>query len=755
MTETSVPTKTISSRRAALATSWIGRRELRAPAVGIAVLLLLPLARDLWVAQLVLVPLVLMLPGLLLLRALRVPGTVVRGSPAYVPCASLVVLLASGLAADLVGPALGVAQPLRLWPLLVSLAICCLGLLAGSLAAGPDVVVTMSGSSWRLRPLMLVVLPVLAAAGAAELNNGHGPTLAIVAAVLTLLAVVALPIAAPRLGVGVLRAAVFVVGLSRAWSFSLRGQSVYGFDISTEYYDLQETVAHGLWLVTHTNDAYGAMLSTTVLPAELHEITGLSALMIFKALYPIILAVFPVLIFDLAAKFVEHRWAAVAALLVGVQSYFAQQVTAVARQEIALVLFAGLIVVLFDQKLGHAKWPLLMLLGLGVVVTHYSTTYLAITILLLAVFAQLVVSRIRRRRGVNGSLVVALITVMAGAALWYGAITHSTSNLSQFTQTVRAEGFSLLPNRTAGENPILAYLTGNSDQAGSATAYQQYIQHHYSVDLPYVVPLPNANQATNALLDDKTPGGTALTAILSDLALVVQQVVNLLAAIGAVGLALWRRQHAMARLIGLLSLGTLVVLVVTRLSGTVATVYNQERAILQAWLLLGVSLVWLLDRASQVRKLPTSAVISVTVAGLGVLLVASSGLLSAVVSGPAPTNLTNSGEDAERFEVTAPELAAALWLRDATTPGQLIYADRYAQLRVLEVTGRVQGLLNDITPQTLDQHAWVYADRANVVDSRARTSYDNQSISYQFPADYLGANYDLVYTNGSAQVYRR
>jgi len=68
-----------------------------------------------------LVVLVLTVPGLLALRALRVPGEAVVRFPVYVPCASLVVLLASGLAVDLAGPARGLAAPLRTAPLLAGL----------------------------------------------------------------------------------------------------------------------------------------------------------------------------------------------------------------------------------------------------------------------------------------------------------------------------------------------------------------------------------------------------------------------------------------------------------------------------------------------------------------------------------------------------------------------------------------------------------------------------------------------------------
>ena len=59
---------------------------------------------------------------------------------------------------------------------------------------------------------------------------------------------------------------LYAVGLAMMWSFSLRGQLVYGADIATEYYNAHQTVATGIWHTAHPGDAYGAMLSLTVLP---------------------------------------------------------------------------------------------------------------------------------------------------------------------------------------------------------------------------------------------------------------------------------------------------------------------------------------------------------------------------------------------------------------------------------------------------------------------------------------------------------
>jgi hypothetical protein len=138
-----------------------------------------------------------------------------------------------------------------------------------------------------------------------------------------------------------------------------------------------------------------------------------------------------------------------------------------------------------------------------------------------------------------------------------------------------------------------------------------------------------------------------------------------------------------------------------------------------------------------------------------VVLVNTSYLVGAVLGGGTSVNLTNSGAAFERFYTTTPELAAARWLGMSVRLGQLVYADEYGQLPLDEVAGIQHGLILDLTPMTLHQHAWVYASRTNVINGRAFALYQAHAATYVFPVDFLLDNYDLVYTNGSSEVFHR
>jgi len=736
------------------------RSDLRAYAAALVlVALLLPLNSS-WAVQLLLVPLLLAVPGAVLLRALRVPGRAVASFPIYVPCASIVVLLGSGLAVDLLGPFLGVTAPLRATPLLVGLEATCLMLLAASVNGPADAAIPWRSLSRPIRLAWPLTLPLIAAAGSLRLNSGHGHGVALIALSASIALLAAGLTFSSRLDKALLAVILYAAELALMWSFSLRGNLVYGFDIATEYYDLHQTLLTGIWHTAQPGDAYGAMLSVTVMPAELHFLSGVSALSVLRIVYPAIGALFPVAIFGLARRMLCRRWAFAAAALFVAQVGFAQELPAIARQEVALVLFAALIAAMLDTRIPRrSQWALVALLGLAMVLSHYSTTYVAIILLALMLPLQWLISWFREIPRLTTAVAVAFVTSLVGAVIWYGPMTHSAgSGLAQLAQTVEAQGLAALPNKVPGGSLLAVYLKGNSQTPISAARYAGLVHAYYTAHKPFVAPLPDAGISQYALRNSTLPAPPvkwhAGYSALNLSALIAQQLVNVLGAIGALLIVLWRKVSVISRQIGLLTLAAVLFLAVIRLSGTLAAAYNQERALLQAAAVLSVTLCWLMQRLAGWRKWRQAGILALASISLIVLFVTASSLLGALLGGPMQTNLTNSGEDYERFYITAPELASAQWLGNAVLPGELVYADRYAQLPLVAMTG-LTGLIGDVTPQTINQFAWVYADRSNVVDKQGRTLYNGHTVIYVFPANFLKANYDLVYTNGSSEVFHR
>jgi uncharacterized membrane protein len=718
---------------------------------------LVPL-RNVWAAEVLLLGILLLIPGLLLLRALRVPGAAIASFPAYVPCASLIVLLGSGLAVDLVGPLLGVAQPLRAGPLLAGIELWCIGLLIAGWRAGPETAIPWEWPKRHLSLLLPMLLPLLAAVGALRLNNGHGSTVAVIAVGACVATIVGALVISGRLDKTLLSIILYAVALALSWGFSLRGDLVYGFDIASEYHALQQTILTGVWHTSHVGDAYGAMLSVTVLPAELHAVSGISGLLIFKAVYPMIWAVFPVVVFDLASRVIDNGWAFAAAGITIAQEPFFQEMPALARQEIAMVLFAVLVAAILDGGLPRSsQLSLVVAFSLGMAVSHYSTTYFAIVMFAVALILQFGVSWFRTVPRFSPSMVVAVAVVAAGAAVWYGLVTRSASNLSEFISTGKEQGFNLL----SGSGSLLSrYLQAGSSTTISPAEYAREVHAYYVAHVPFVHPLPDAAQPAYAL---RSPTTASLPArwqlglsVSNDAQLLIEQLVNLVAALAALCLVLSKKSSVLARQVGLLGLGTLVLLAALRFSSTAAAAYNPERAFVQALVVLAVGLGWSFQTLAPAgRRRRLIALVASSAAVLAILIANSSGLVDAAFGSGTDTNMANSGADYNEFDMSTPELAAASWLSREAPPGQLIYADEYATLRLLAIMGNRPGMVPDITPLTINSQAWIYASRADVANRTAVSYFDGQYSYYAFPFGFLNANYDLAYTNGTSEVYYR
>ncbi|MGD0556924.1 MAG: hypothetical protein ABSA93_18340 [Streptosporangiaceae bacterium] len=717
-----------------------------------------------WAAELILFPFLLIVPGVFALRALRVPGSVIADTPVYVPAASLAVLMVSGLLVDSVGLLTGISQPLRTVPLLIGIEVCCAALLAASLRAPDRRAPDSTAIPWReladgsLRQWWPLLIPVVAGAGALRMNDGHSNKVAILATCLCLAAIGWGVVKAPRLGNTSLVILLYAVSLAVMWAYSLRGDIVYGFDISTEYYSLHQTVLSGVWHFAHPGDAYGALPSVTILPAELHFLSGVSDLMVLKLLYPAITAMFPVGIFSLARKFIDRRWAFVAAAFIVIQSTFAQELPALARQEISMLFFIALLCIVLDTSVDkRPRWALCAIFGLGMALSHYSTTYFAMGMLALLLVLQWAVSWFRDIPRVAGAFVVALLATTVGAVLWYGPITQSASNVSQFVSLTSSQGLDLLPSGSSGGNLISSYLNGNTQTAMSVSQYQKLVAQQYASQDKFVHPLPDASEAKYDLRPATVPEPALRLSILSKLLNLLESVgaelAELLAAIAAIALALRKRTPPGARQLALLGAGTLLALGAIRLSGTIASSYNQQRAFVQAFAVLAITMAWLLQAlTARLRRWPWATTVLATGA-LAVLFIQMSGLSGAILGGGADTNLASSGEDYERYYTSVQEISSAQWLGEQVQPGQLVYADRYGELRVDAETGIRLGLFNDITPQTLDQNAWVYATQANIVDGRTRQLFENRTVTYAFPIGFLNANFNVVYVNGTSEVF--
>jgi uncharacterized membrane protein len=619
------------------------------------------------------------------------------------------------------------------------------------------VLALFEGRGSRSSVLAIVVatlLPLLGVAAVERLNNdkGSGGVVVVLLCALGLLTWTVL-----RSSVwsdGRVQLMLFSVGLTLIYLYTYRSNHLFGFDIQQEFQRFVFTSNHGRWTAPSNGDPYAAMLSITALPTVLVKMSGVSGTFVFKGVYPMFLAFLPPLTYGFARRWVPARSAVVAAAYLIVLSQFAGQVSGISRQEIGLFFFALLITVLFDTGPGRRHRTTVAVAVLGaLVVSHYSSSYVTVAMLTLTWLLYGAVRLVRRgkvsRPVVSGVLVVSGL-VMIG--LWDGLITASAHNVTSFVASVAENGPNFLPN--SGGGLLNRWLAGNVGPTTSPSSYYHLAQqvsvasqpwlHRYPATLVSHFPASAApTVAGNGL------GLTATSARLAKLGTVASELFLALTTIGTLVTVVRRRRSPIPLEVALLCLSFLGFVAVFRVSGTVAGSYNQERAQLQAGMVLCVGLAfalhWLGTRAPRLITAGSAA-------GLLVLGASSAGLIAQVGAGGSPL-LSNNGKSYDQFDVTDQEIAAARWLVGAGGQQALIWTDQYGELRIWAGTTHAAATQTDLTPATINQQAWVFATGYNLA-GRAYGVVQGKAATYHFPAAFLDQVMAVVYSSPGARVYR-
>ena len=194
------------------------------------------------------------------------------------------------------------------------------------------------------------------------------------------------------------------------------------------------------------------MLSITALPTVLVKTSGISGLYLFKGFYPLLLAAVPPLTYGFARRWVPARPAMIATVYLVVLSQFSQQLSSIARQEVALFFFALLLVVLFDAGVRARKRTVVAIAVLGaMVVSHYTTSYITVVVFAATWVIFAVLRLVRRFLAGNWSTrpIINLPLVVSGIAMivvWDMVVTASTGNASLFLTSFEQQGLDILPN---------------------------------------------------------------------------------------------------------------------------------------------------------------------------------------------------------------------------------------------------------------------------------------------------------------------
>ncbi len=332
----------------------------------------------------------LFVPGMLILRALRLRQLGGVRTPLFAVGLSLATVMGTGLLMTTLYPLFGFERPLALVPVVMTegVIITFLAVLSYWRDQGP----TEGGAIDRrhvLTPpvLALCVLPFVSIF-ATYAMNAYGSNLLLLALII-IIAITALWIStSASVPKELYPLAVFVIAVALLYHASLISPYVWGWDIQKELYTANAVLTNAQWNV-HALGATNAVLSVTLLAPLISIVSGVSVVWIFKTIYPLLFALVPVGLFVVFKQQTSDRIALLASFFVTFLFTFFTEMPSLARQEIAELFLVLLLILLVDKRIDSeaGKAPLYALYAIfaaSVVVSHYALALIFLTYLVVA-----------------------------------------------------------------------------------------------------------------------------------------------------------------------------------------------------------------------------------------------------------------------------------------------------------------------------------------------------------------------------------
>ena len=703
-------------------------------------------------------------------------------------------LMVAGLAANTVLPLFGVREPLGARSAIATVDVLIVGLAVWARRRHP---VTYVIRTPALGPADAAVLGLggvvlgLAVAGAVRLNNGAGGGVTLVMLVLALVESGLLLAWRKRLNPGVVTIAIYGLSLALLFMTSLRGWTSTGHDVQREYRVFQATTANGKWSMALFRDAYNACLSITILPTVIRQWTRVDDPYVYKFFFQVLFALCPVLLFNLARRMVPLGVSLLATLFFVSFVTFFQDMPMLNRQEVAFLFLAAALLAMINDHLpvrNRRRW--FCLFAVGMVLSHYSTTYMALGVFavawlvgkaagpILAAMSRVVPRLAERATSVLDAgterrvlTVGPLLAVSVVAAIWTGAVTQTEDGL---TGTARAAIEGLRGGDAASRSGDTSYSFFGLNRSTPAERLANYEADsvatnpggraagiYYPDEVVSLYPTAVAEDASLPL----TGVGRALSSVGIDvpaLNYVMRQVsariLQLLAVIGLVVVLFARRQaiRPPSEYV-LLAIASLLVVFLQVVLPVVSVNYGLLRAFQQALLVLNILLVVgslaLVPRRAAPKRIAVASILVLA------LFASSTGVFTQLLGGYGPQlHLNNAGTYYDIYYPHPEEVAGITWLRthiDDTTQGNAnaeIQTDRYTALRLQTLIPR--RVLDDIFPSVVQRDAYVFLGFSTVTDGKSTVPFRGDLTTYRYPLPFLDDNKDLIYSSGGSRVYR-
>ena len=326
------------------------------------------------------------IPGILILRILKLHKLGNVEMVLYTVGLSIATLMFTGLFMNTVYPIFGISGPISTTPLIITISVVVFGLCVLSYVRDKDFSNPsfIDVKSLLLPPaLFLCLIPFLAVFGTYLMNFYHINVLLMF--LIVILAIIVVLIAFDKfIPKNLYPLAVFVIAISLLYHSSLISMHLWGWDIQIEHYFSNLVILNSIWDPTI---AYrmNAMLTIVMLAPAYSIICGMSLTWVFKVIYPLLFSLVPLGLYRVFQKQTDDRIAFLSCFLFVSLGVFFCDMLQLARQQIAELFIVLLILSMIDKNMNRIKRSFLFIVfGISLAVSHYGSSYLYMFLLIAA-----------------------------------------------------------------------------------------------------------------------------------------------------------------------------------------------------------------------------------------------------------------------------------------------------------------------------------------------------------------------------------
>lgn len=732
------------------------------------ILILLTHTTDWWPFKVLLFVSLMFLPGAAILRSIRIVPNTMTLSALYCFGLSLFVLMISGLIANQLLHAFGVARPLELWGILSVWNIVTAALIVLSaytnhqpLRMQPLHIKNFSGHAWVVAGLS-TLLPFGAALGAFRLNNGGDALFAGLTLVCAAVLIAYVFLYRRHIPNGVLAWFIFIIGLTILLMTSLRGWDIVGHDIAREFRVYTLTSMHGHWNIALDRDPYNACLSITILPDMFATLLNVSGLFVFKVILQIIFAVCPVVIYVLLRQYVPTLGALAGSILFICYPTFVNDSAMLTRQGVAYLFFALAILVLANETQRRRCKLLFLVCATGAILSHYSTAYMFVALFAAALACKLLWHKhrppasVHERRTALSPLFAGLLVLLT--FVWYSQITGTSEGLTTTIQKTIVNIPQLFSddNKSTDTSTVLLMATNRTQ----ADLYDAYLTDSRPDD---AVSAETANNYMPELANDDLPltwlGHKARSigidpSIITTLRQNFAKLLQLLALAGVLyaSYRLFKGRHdSLNSDFICLSVACIILLAFLVILPFLSVNYGILRAFQQSLIFLLLPITLLLVHIGQ--RIPARASIAAVTTGIVTLFLLFTGVFAQMLGGVSPTlSMNNYGLYFGLYYSPEADSQSFKWLKENIAKGNDVRAANFLKAHMHDPNYPFSK--SGILPSQTTATSYTYLDNAQVKVQKFYTYYQSSPLITTFPLDYYQNEKNQIYSTTTTRVYR-